>query len=970
MISKCFIAALLCVSAAIPYFSHANTENTIGQTYSVLSYGEDRIQTGEVLFFSLYMEGYYLSEVFARKSKTGVQLELQSLFSALDFAISYDENVSRYNGWFIDQAQRFSLDLKLREAVVGDQIVRFDTSDFAQIDGEVYFDARRVSSWFGLQFKFNYQDLKLQMSSEQQLPIERRIERQNRQFSPGTAQQSPVLPWKATPYQVWSPPLLDIQGSFNTMNLKDNVASLSLLGSQDIAFWNTAYFLSGRSGDLLSESRISASRENESGVDFGPITATQVEIGDVLGTRIGGNYRTSYARGVRVSDRPLYRQIDTQTVRISGVIQVGWDVELYQNGLMIDQRLNVQSGLYDFESIELYFGSNEFELVMYGPQGQVLQESRSYFVAGNNIAEGEGYFDTSIVDTGKTLLGDNVGMPDISGWNLLSRYDYGFSDDLSVYGGMRYGLEGQENVSQLNIGASYDVWNKGILNVDLSRDDQGARYYQFQGRTQVNQHALSFVLTDHKVRTELGQALLQHTQEFAVRAAGTLYRHNHVRLNYQNTLNWRREQAGSDFLGSSLLSVATQFGTFSNQLDYHQTNSASDHTLKGITRWQGRVRGTYGRIGLSYQLHPQKQLSDYQIQLSRILDSQFDVELDYTKSLINEDYEIGAGVNWQHDRFRLTGRFSYLQNDDWQVGLTGQFSLGYQSYSNEFFITDRRLASTGSVLVKVFLDQNNNAIFDGNDRLLEGVKIRSVQGFSQAFTDTKGVALLGNMPLNRQTDIVMDEESLPDPFYIAAHDGRSITPRKGFLAYLEYPVVHAGELEGVAYEKDLNGQEQPLAYADIELVGRNQKVVATVKSAYDGYYVFSNIRPGQYEARVKKRSTDNFRQHNTVEVALSNLGDVLLEVDLLVEQLPHYKGYIARGGEFDSLTILQAYVAIVFKRSRHLFSTKPFYVHDKKRKKYLLGYKFAKQSQQAARACLKLKQNHIACEVERISVAQ
>ncbi|AOT09393.1 hypothetical protein S4054249_16730 [Pseudoalteromonas luteoviolacea] len=944
-----------------PAVCFANAGYDKSQTQPIRSYGDGRIQSGEELFFSLYVKDHYLSEVFAVKSDEGVLLELQSLFSALDFAIVAEESRLRYVGWYIDETQRFELDLKQRRVNVSGQVTTLNTHQVLERNGEVYVEAALLAHWFRLQFNLDYQDLKILLRSEQPLPVEMRIARQSRHFAPSISTQIPVLPWKETPYQAWSPPLIDLQASLVTTNNNEADASISLLGSQDVAFWNANYFISGRSGELISESRLSLTREDVEGVRIGPVEVTQVEVGDVLETRIGGNHRASYSRGFRLSDRPLYKQVDTQTVRISGVIQVGWDVELYHNGIMIDQRLNVQSGVYNFDLVELYFGSNEFELILYGPQGQVLQDNRSYYVAGGSLSKGEGYFDTSIVETGKTLLGNSLNVSEEAGWNLLSRYDYGISDDLSIYSAVRIGLEGQETPYQLSAGLGFDIWNKGIINLDFSRDQKGTQQILLQGRTQFNQHALSAVLTDNITYRDSNELRQQRTQELTLRAAGNILQHNQIRLNYQSTLNWRNDTMNTDFFASNLLSMATPLGTFSHQLDYRRFDGLQGHDVKGVARWQGRVNGTYGRIGLGYQIRPERQLTDYQIQLSRVINHQFDVELDYIKSLVDEGYKLGAGLNWHNDKFRLTGQFNYFQNDDWQIGLTGQISLGYESYSNEFFITDRRLASSGSVLVKVFLDQNNNAILDENDVVLKGVRIKSVQGFAQAFTDENGMALLGNMPLNRQTDILLDEDSLPDPFYISAHDGHSITPRKGFIAYLEYPVVHAGELEGIAFKKEKNGQETPLAYAEIELIDRNNNVISTVKSAYDGYYVFSDIRPGYYEARVKKQSTGHIVQKEKVEVVLSSQGDVLLEVDLVVEATAQLNGFITVGGEFNSLKVLKTYVSILTKKSPQLFPHKPFFVHDKARNKYLLGYHYFEDAQAAANACLKFEQKGIKC---------
>ncbi|KZN34907.1 hypothetical protein N480_20175 [Pseudoalteromonas luteoviolacea S2607] len=935
----------------------------------VVHAGGARIAVDEDLLLSLYINETYIAEVFAIKTEQGVAIELQSLFSSLDFAISAKNTATstNYEGWFIDPKQYFSLDLEKQRTDVAGRVEHFHDHQWRQLEDETYVDANLLASWFNLKFTINYTDLRIQVFSAQELPIEQRLARKSRIFSMKNAPPLPVLPWQSSPYQKWSAPLLDFQLGIKATN-DDTTFDYVVQGSQDIAYWSTSYFVRGSEQDLANQSRLQASRSYSEVFKWGPLEVTQIEFGDVIGTQIGRDYQATHARGARVTNRPVYKEVDSQTVRISGVVQVGWDVELYHNGLMIAQQLNIQSGLYDFRNIELYFGSNAFEIRMYGPQGQVAHDVRSYYVTGNAIKAGEHYFDTSIVDTGRTLLNDKLVNAPSSGWNLLSRYDYGLSEHVAIYSGVRYGLESQVNQYQLSTGVSFDMWSKGLFNVDLSRDQQSNQLTQLQSRTEVNGQSLSMTFNDQNRLLTPQSTSRTRSQEVYLRASGQLYSYGSVRLNYQNTLNWHRTQQQSRFMATNLLAMATRVGTFSNQLNYLRHDSKDETELFGGLRWQGRLGRAYGRFNIGYQLEPTRKLTDYQIQISQSIQPDLDVELGYTKSLLHDGYELGVGLSWHNDRLRLTGDLNYQQNDEWQLGFATQFSLGYPNTSDVLLFTDKRLASTGSVVVKVFLDHNNNAVFDNNDEVLKGVRVKSVQSFGQARTDDNGIALLSNMPLERRTDIRLDIDTLPDPFYIPAHDGRSVTPRRGLITYLEYPVVHAGELEGITYKKHQDGSSSPLAYATIELVDKDNRVVAQAKSAFDGYYVLSNIRPGLYEARVKQQLDDEFTQRDKVAVQLSNEGDVLLEVDLTVEQLKQRKRIVASGGRFNSLPILKTYALMLAKKSPGLFQSKPFYMYDRYSEDYLLGFSFYEHEGKAAKACLTFKREKIKCEVEEVPI--
>ena len=72
---------------------------------------------------------------------------------------------------------------------------------------------------------------------------------------------------------------------------------------------------------------------------------------------------------------------------------------------------------------------------------------------------------------------------------------------------------------------------------------------------------------------------------------------------------------------------------------------------------------------------------------------------------------------------------------------------------------------------------------------------------------------------------------------------------RGPPAMLEFPVVSTGEIDGTVY-RGKGEWASAVSDAVIQLVDTGGKVVSEVKSAFDGFYLFSYVRPGTYILRV------------------------------------------------------------------------------------------------------------------------
>ena len=67
---------------------------------------------------------------------------------------------------------------------------------------------------------------------------------------------------------------------------------------------------------------------------------------------------------------------------------------------------------------------------------------------------------------------------------------------------------------------------------------------------------------------------------------------------------------------------------------------------------------------------------------------------------------------------------------------------------------------------------------------------------------------------------------------------------------LDFPVIPTGEVNGTVYVQR-DDKRSPAAAVELELVNHRGEVVKTARTAYDGFYSFSEVPVGTYVLRAK-----------------------------------------------------------------------------------------------------------------------
>lgn len=971
-----------------------------------------RFAAGEELIFSASVNELPLASLIAVKSEKGLQIGIGDFFQVVEFAIYTDLEKVSADGWFQKEDNLFSLkqlsDGRLEIKANGDTFF-VAANDYA-VQDDIFIELDDLKKWFGFDYQVDEASLALDFRSTKKFPVERRLARLNKPNLIKAANSQSVLPLQESSYTAFSPPMLDIQTSARETNQvkrpplsappgqkpthsRDTSGNYSILSSHDLAFLNSELFLAGNQDDSLSSARLTLSRQSEEADLLGPLHATEYAFGDVVPVNAGIGSTQAMSRGFSLSNTPINQLADNRRVNITGELQVGWDVELYRNGVLIDQRLGVSDGRYEFNDTQLDYGNNDFELIFYGPQGQIESKTESYVVDSNTVSSGQGMYRFSVVETGESLF--NVDQfnndPTQQGIVTSTALDYGVTDWLALNTGYSNFEPKLGDTQQfISLGASASLGKAGLFSARALQNDQDLLSTAYDFRTRLFNTSYSFnyqrsenfyVTADNPMSENI-----VNTDIYSASMSGQLFTGTSLPISYQNSWNVseQKEQNQKNEYFQNSLAIGGRLGYFSNSIIWNKDAVADplldpfvpqplEDSVTGSFQYRKNFGRLHTRLFNNYSIEPTKDVFSYGGIFNYSWTNNFNSEFRYTYFTLPDQYQVNLGLNWRKDAFYLSTTAGFKEDKSWFAGLSLRFSLGYEPVGHSIFTSGQPIAQAGAVSARVFEDLNMNGVFDANEPTIENATVKAVQAYRQGKTNASGVAVLSSLYNNTTTDIVVDESTLDGPFMITAIPGVAIKARKGYVETVELPVVKAGEVEGVIYLKNVAGVSEVAPYIMLNLVDKKDKIVASTRSEYDGYYLFTNVKPGSYSLKVDENYIDR-RGLKTADrnVNFSSEGDVIAGVDFVLRPLDEAAGYVASAGHFDSPNLLKLYYHILRNKVGGQFAQTPFYIKKPNKGGYILGLAYypglpakdAGAQQKAQQACTQLAKSNVYCDVQ------
>lgn len=853
------------------------------------SYAQDRSNKAElaeenVLIVQIAVAGAQTEEnVEVYQHEGGYLVPLGFLAQFIDFAIVTHTDNGQANGWFIRENQNFLLDANKRTVVVAGKEMPIGTRMVIVGSEDIYVDSSLFSEWFPIDLELNFARLVLQLKPRVKLPFQEREERKANQGRMSRVEKKQNNFQKIeTPAQNFTIPMLniDLGNEFNSKSSPQNNASYSILAQGDAAKFSTNLFVSGDGNNNPSSARLRAGNKDDEGKLLGKLGATEYSIGDIESASVplvGGN---GHGRGVYISNTDMQRPDQFDQTNFVGDSQPGWEVEVYRNGELLGFQTVGDNGRYEFRNIPVLYGNNNFKVVSYGPQGQVKEEVKSYSIDDSILKKGTFNYQVSADEKSSSLFGidETVAPPSTpKSGRFIGNFTYGLTERITASTGLAttplednkthtyqtFGLNSSIGGMFSSLNTAYDYENKGVagqavINTSIKDISTRLEHKQFHNFVSEEESATS----DRRTSTDkidlngMISNIIPSGLSYGLGAQQEKYESNHEVVTYSNRLSTTVLGIG---LGNNLQSVKTKSNGTITELD------------TGEFSMRGNYHQVFVRLSTIYNISPISEVQSVNLSLQKDLENKMNLHSDIKKDLSSSSdlTTVNVGLTKEYDYYRVSALSSADSADNYTVGVRLSFSAGVDPSSGAWFASSRDIANEGAISASAFLDNNYNGTFDDGDKVLENV---GFQKGGQKFTPKEGgkTTLITGVDSTSHSDIEVNTATIEDPFIVPSVKGYSVKTRPGVITPIIFPVAYTTEIDGTVYH-DKDGQEKPLSHAIVELVDSNGKVVSTAKSEYDGFYVLSNVIPGEYQVRLSRETLDK------IEVVISPQVNVKIE---------------------------------------------------------------------------------------------
>lgn len=851
-----FAAALGAFMGATPVAAQAQQGETAQNAPVVPSW---QASDDDFLFLQLVIENYKLTyDVRGYQTDRGICLDLADVIQSLDLPIRIDKESRRATGWLFSEDQKFTLD---RDS----NTVQNMNTGRAPVASDIYdtpegwcVDTGALSRWFGITFRPDLYNAVVRLESDEDLPFMQAIERRSRAARLRTRSKTFDLsqyPSADMEYRAWRTPSLDVVaqagarfgegGRSGAEGRVEFYAAGEALGA--------SYFARVATDDQLNPQavRFRAYRNDPEGGLLGPLGARQIAIGDVeaIPGRLTG--QNAVGRGAFVTNRPIGQVSRFSTTTLRGTLPAGWDAELYRNGQLIAFQDDRGDGRYEFIEVELFFGRNELEVVLYGPQGQIRRDKTSVPIGFNQIEPGQTYYWAGILQENRDLIDLGNGIRDgPQTWRWGVGVERGLNERTSAsLGAQSLFLNGARR--RFVEGAVMRSF--GAMQIELASAHEigagAATELNALGRVGRFNFGTTALISFGNFTSEFTDGELDYRAGFNFDTSLSLGKFS---LPVQADVSHSKLKDGSD-LNEYVVTTSVTAGRFamSAQLSHQDRSAGAATPAKTDTRIRllanarfkdFRVRGnaTFLTNGRDKGLESATVRVDTDI--SR--DAEIQGQLDYTPRL--DEFRLTAGYTHRFEQFSLRGDAFATSRGSVGAAVQAAFSLGPDPVAGGIRVTNNKLARSGQAAVTVYRDDNGNNRRDGDEPLLENVMIEAGLRSTDAVTGANGRAIVDDLRPFRPVLVGIDESSLEDPFLAPTTKGIVLTPRPGVVAQIELAISPTGEVEGSL--RSPSGVEQP--GVKLELINERGAIVAETISEFDGFFLFQRVPYGRYQLRV------------------------------------------------------------------------------------------------------------------------
>lgn len=806
-----------------------------------------------LLLLEVTLGGERLVDVLnAYEFRGEILVPLGEMARVLTVAVTVDQESRTASGFLLRQERSFRLDLARGIVIFSDHKESYDQRIVRWIDGDIYAPIRLLQRWWPIDFNLELAALRLNVLPRERLPLQAKLEREQKRkhFINGvSAVHNPGYPYLRSPYGILSAPFIDNTLALDLRSTDGEVttnAAYSAFLTGDLLGMEAAAYLGMSKQDPNPDARITFARHDPDAQLLGPLRARSVMLGSIGVPAFENVLRgAGVGYGVLATNRPLNLPSSYRSQTLRGELPPGWDVTLYFNDALIGFQQARSDGLYEFSDQPLVYGRNEFRLVFNGPLGQTRVE-RQVFQLDQALTQPGEFFYTA---AGQRERDGRI--------RQTLQIDVGIFKDTSVTLGGIYVDAGAGSSGRAYVNAGVRAAISGaMINIDHVREVNGGHLTEVGVRTSiagVSIDATRVWMSDfHSEFFDWQSDPLKGRDRLRMTATVSLT----DRLKLPMALDVERQQyaSGREALEvQQRLSVNILNTSLTNMLEWH--NEEGPDAISGVLQINRRVAG----VGLSgqmvYSIQPQARLNSFAVTADKSLGDSERAHLGVLRDFDGRKTIVTAGLNRNFGGFGLGLSGLFADRRNYGIGIQFFASLHRDPWSGRVVSDWRPLAGSGMVAAQVFIDDNRNGLFDRGEDPVEGVGFKiNGGGRHPARTTAGGVALLHRLTPKDYIDVELDVATLEDAQLQPAVPGVRLLPRPGRAQKISFPLQMTGEIDGTVKLIE-RGKSRGIGNALVELLDERGDLIGSTRSASDGFYVISGVRPGKYRLRISPGQT-------------------------------------------------------------------------------------------------------------------
>jgi hypothetical protein len=871
---------------------------TIAAALALLASGTAAAQAGgytpseeDAILLQLQVRGYRLAnDLRGYQTPGGACVDLADVIQSLDLPIRLDRKSRRATGWIFAEDQTFSLDRDSNTVQIMNRARAIQPGELHDTPEGWCIDTRTLGGWLGVSLTANLRNSTLLLESDRPLPFIEAIERQSRaaRLRPERAAQDlSGYPQAKQPYAMWRMPSVDVVAQSDYRSASGPQGGrlntrYEIFASGEVARASVDVRLASDHRGVPDSLRMRAYRKDPDGGMLGPLRATQLIAGDV--DMLSGNLAGApgVGRGMFVSNRALHQSDRFGRTVLRGSLPLGWDAELYRNGQLLAFQGTTSDGRYEFE-VNLVFGANDLEVVLYGPQGQIRRESQSIPIGHGTLPAGKIEYWVGVIERNHDLI--SFGRPPPSarfddGWQFAAGMQYGL-DRRTVLGANAHSLfidRRRRDYAELNVQRSFGSM---LLNLTAAQERGRGRAYRADLLGQFgkfNVQAQSFFVDGGFTSGLVGE----NEKSAHSLTVDTLVDLGRRPLSLSGGVRRTTQRNGREvneaLARASLLLPRLSLTGFVHYRDTEGIADPEDGTRVGMLA-NTRFLGLTARGEASYRITgPRKGFDSANLTLERALSDRSDLRFEVEHSQWRGRTEFDLAYV-RHFR-QVAVRAGAQADTDGGIGVSlgASFSFGPDPLGGGWRMSSEKLAQRGHAAVAVYLDENGDGRRSAGEEALPEVGVTAGRSGSGEPTDARGYTFVEGLQPYEKVLLSIDESTLPDPFLTPRGRGVVVTPRPGVAAVVELAVAPTGEVEGVLY----GPEGTPLAGAGLELVDSSGQAVARAMTEYDGFFLFDRVVYGRYRLQLSPEA----------QAALGVAPDLATQVELGPEKTVERLGTI------------------------------------------------------------------------------